>query len=93
MTKRIDLQEYTYRRLFAVLDELAQSKTRDMTIDDVINELIDIYQENSWTHFGPELGEDNVGFDIRAGKVGHSRKGASKNSRMKLCCVSTFSSC
>jgi hypothetical protein len=56
MTKRIDLQEYTYSRLFAVLDELAQSKTRDMTIDDVINELIDIYQENSWTHFGAGAG-------------------------------------
>jgi hypothetical protein len=56
MTKRIDLQEYTYRRLFTVLDELAQSKTRDMTIDDVINELIDIYQENSWTHFGAGAG-------------------------------------
>jgi hypothetical protein len=51
MTKRIDLQEYTYRRLFAVLDELAHSK-----IDDVINELIDIYQENSWTHFGAGAG-------------------------------------
>ena len=56
MTKRIDLQEYTYRRLFAVLDELVHSKTRDMTIDDVINELIDIYQENSWTHFGAGAG-------------------------------------
>jgi hypothetical protein len=56
MTKRIDLQEYTYRRLLAVLDELAHSKTRDMTIDDVINELIDIYQENSWTHFGAGAG-------------------------------------
>jgi hypothetical protein len=56
MTKKIDLQEYTYKRLFAVLDELAHSKTRDMTIDDVINELIDIYQENSWTHFGVGAG-------------------------------------
>ena len=56
MTKRLDLQEYTYRRLSAVLDELAHSKTRDMTIDDVINELIDIYQENSWTHFGAGAG-------------------------------------
>ena len=56
MTKKIDLQEYTYKRLSAVLDELARSKTRDMTIDDVINELIDIYQENSWTHSGAGAG-------------------------------------
>jgi DNA-directed RNA polymerase delta subunit len=52
MQKRIDLQEHTYLRLVAVLDELARYKTRDMTFDDVINDLIDIYQENSWTHFG-----------------------------------------
>jgi hypothetical protein len=45
MKKRIDLQEDTYLRLLAVLDELAHCKTRDMTIDDVINALIDIYQE------------------------------------------------
>ena len=70
MTKRIDLQEYTYRRLFAVLDELAHSKTRDMTIDDVINELIDIYQENNWTHFGAGVGEDNVGSNVRGWQSG-----------------------
>jgi DNA-directed RNA polymerase delta subunit len=56
MQKRIDLQEHTYLRLVAVLDELAHHKTRDMTFDDVINDLIDIYQENSWTHFGAGAG-------------------------------------
>jgi hypothetical protein len=56
MQKRIDLQEHTYLRLVAVLDELALYKTRDMTFDDVINDLIDIYQENSWTHFGAGAG-------------------------------------
>jgi hypothetical protein len=56
MKKRMDLQEDTYLRLLAVLDELAHCKTRDMTIDDVINALIDIYQENSWTHFGAGAG-------------------------------------
>jgi hypothetical protein len=56
MQKRIDLQEHTYLRLVAVLDELAHYKTRDMTFDDVINDLIDVYQENSWTHFGAGAG-------------------------------------
>jgi hypothetical protein len=56
MQKRIDLQEHTYVRLVAVLDELAHYKTRDMTFDDVINDLIDVYQENSWTHFGAGAG-------------------------------------
>ena len=56
LKKRIDLQERTYLRLVAALDELAHYKTRDMTFDDVINDLIDIYQENSWTHFGAGAG-------------------------------------
>jgi hypothetical protein len=56
MQKRIDLQEHTYLRLVAVLDELAHYKTRDMTFDDVINDLIDVYQENSWPHFGAGAG-------------------------------------
>jgi hypothetical protein len=56
MKKKLDLEEHTYLRLAAVQDELAHYKNRDMTIDDVINDLIDIYQENSWTHFGAGAG-------------------------------------
>lgn len=56
MTQTINVEEHTYRRLFTVLDEIAHSKKRDITIDDVINELIDTYQENSWTHFGAGAG-------------------------------------
>jgi hypothetical protein len=56
MTQIISLEEHTYRRLFTVLDEIAHSKKRDISIDDVINELIDTYQESSWTHFGAGAG-------------------------------------
>lgn len=56
MTQTINVEEHTYKRLFTVLDEIAHSKKRDITIDDVINELIDTYQENSWTHFGAGAG-------------------------------------
>ena len=56
MTQTISLEEHTYRRLFTVLDEIAHSKKRDISIDDVINELIDTYQESSWTHFGAGAG-------------------------------------
>ena len=56
MIKAIEVEEHTYKRLFTVLDEIAYSKKRDITIDDVINELIDIYQENNWTHFGAGAG-------------------------------------
>jgi hypothetical protein len=56
MTQTINVEEHTYRRLFTVLEEIAHSKKSDITIDDVINELIDTYQENSWTHFGAGVG-------------------------------------
>jgi hypothetical protein len=56
MIKAIEVEEHTYKRLFTVLDEIAFSKKRDITIDDVINELIDIYQENNWTYFGAGAG-------------------------------------
>lgn len=56
MTHTIDLQDYTYKRLFVLQDEITHLKRKDITIDDVINELIDIYQENSWTHFGAGAG-------------------------------------
>jgi hypothetical protein len=56
MTHTINIEEHTYKRLFTVLDEMAHYKKCDITIDDVINELIDMYQENSWTHFGAGAG-------------------------------------
>ena len=56
MIQTINVEEHTYRRLFTVLEEIAHSKKSDITIDDVINELIDTYQENSWTHFGAGAG-------------------------------------
>ena len=56
MPQTINVEEHTYRRLFTVLEEIAHSKKSDITIDDVINELIDTYQENSWTHFGAGAG-------------------------------------
>jgi len=56
MTHTINVEEHTYKRLFTVLDEMAHYKKCDITIDDVINELIDMYQENSWTHFGAGAG-------------------------------------
>ena len=56
LIKAIEVEEHTYKRLFTVLDEIAYSKKRDITIDDVINELIDTYQENNWTHFGAGAG-------------------------------------
>lgn len=56
MTQTIIIEEHTHRRLSTILHELTHSKKRDLTIDDVINELIDAYQESSWTNFGAGAG-------------------------------------
>jgi hypothetical protein len=42
--------------LFTVLHDIVHFKKRDLSFDDVINELIDTYEENSWTHFGAGAG-------------------------------------
>jgi hypothetical protein len=56
MIRTIELQDHTYRRLSDILDEITHFKRKDITLDDVINELIDIYQENNWSQFGAGAG-------------------------------------
>jgi hypothetical protein len=38
-----------------VLDEIMHYKKQDINYDDVINELIDIYQESRWGHIGSDV--------------------------------------
>jgi DNA-directed RNA polymerase delta subunit len=54
--KTLNIEEYTYKRLTSVLKEIMHEKRRDVNYDDVINELIDIYQQNNWDHFGAGAG-------------------------------------
>ena len=54
--KTLNIEEYTYKRLTSVVKEIMHEKRRDVNYDDVINELIDIYQQNSWDHFGAAAG-------------------------------------
>jgi predicted CopG family antitoxin len=54
--KTINIEEHTYKRLTSVLKEMMHEKRRDVNYDDVINELIDIYQQNNWGHFGAAAG-------------------------------------
>jgi hypothetical protein len=56
LMKTLNIEEYTYKRLTSVLKEIMHEKRRDVNYDDVINELIDIYQQNSWDHFGAAAG-------------------------------------
>jgi hypothetical protein len=53
--KTLSIEEHTHRRLAAVLDEITHYKKRDINYDDVINELIDIYQESRWGHIGSDI--------------------------------------
>jgi DNA-directed RNA polymerase delta subunit len=54
--KTVNVEEYTYNRLTSVLKEIMHEKRRDINYDDVINELIDTYQQNNWAHFGAAAG-------------------------------------
>ena len=54
--KTLNIEEYTNKMLTSVLKEIMHEKRRDVNYDDVINELIDIYQQNNWDHFGAGAG-------------------------------------
>jgi hypothetical protein len=54
--KRLDIHEQTYARLTSILEEVMHYKRRDVNYDDIINELIDTYQENKWGHIGSDVG-------------------------------------
>ena len=53
--KTLNVDEQTYRRLTSVLEEVMHSKRRDINYDDIINELIDVYQESRWGHIGSDV--------------------------------------
>jgi hypothetical protein len=53
--KTLDIDEQTYKRLTSILEEVMHYKRRDIDYDDIINELIDVYQENKWGHIGSDV--------------------------------------
>ena len=52
--KSIDVDDITYKRLSSVRIEMMDSKKKDLDYDEVINHLIDTYQEGLWGHLGAE---------------------------------------
>jgi DNA-directed RNA polymerase delta subunit len=54
--KSLSVQESTHKRLDSLMKELMHDRKRDLNYDDLINELIDTYQETSWSHFGAAAG-------------------------------------
>lgn len=43
--KMLSVDEQTYRRLESILEDIMHLKKRNVSYDDVINELIDVYQD------------------------------------------------
>jgi hypothetical protein len=52
--ENLDLDELTCKRLSTLKLDLMQEKKCNLNYDDVINYLIDCFQEQKWGHLGAE---------------------------------------
>ncbi len=43
--KTLSIDELTYRRLASIMNDIMHIEKRNLSYDDVINELIDVYQD------------------------------------------------
>lgn len=50
--KSILIEDSTFKRLSSVLTETMHLSKRDLTYDDLVNQLIDVYQEHNWGAIG-----------------------------------------
>jgi hypothetical protein len=46
----LTVNEFTHRRFYSLLYDLMDKRKRNMDSDDLLNELIDNYQQNNWDH-------------------------------------------
>jgi hypothetical protein len=44
--KTLSVDDQTYRRLASIMSDIMHAKKRDVNYDDVINDLIDVYQDS-----------------------------------------------
>ena len=44
--KTLSVDEQTYKRLTSIMSDMMHTKKRNVNYDDVINELIDVYQDS-----------------------------------------------
>jgi hypothetical protein len=54
--KTLSIEEGTYKRLTSVLEDVMHYTKKDVNYDDILNELIDVYQENKWGSIGGSVG-------------------------------------
>jgi predicted CopG family antitoxin len=43
--KMLSIDDQTYRKLTSIMNDLMHTKKRNLSYDDIINELIDVYQD------------------------------------------------
>jgi hypothetical protein len=46
----LTVTEFTYKRFYSLLGDLMDKRKRNIDSDDLVNELIDNYQQNNWDH-------------------------------------------
>ena len=47
----LDINENTFKRFDALLTDIMEKRKKNMDHDDLLNELIDNYQQNNWDQF------------------------------------------
>jgi hypothetical protein len=52
--KSLELDDVTFKRLSTLRADMMEVKKKDMEYDEVINHLIDSFQEGMWGHLGAE---------------------------------------
>lgn len=46
----LTVTEFTYKRFNSLLGDLMHKRKKNIDSDDLVNELIDNYQQNNWDH-------------------------------------------
>lgn len=54
--KTLQIDEITYKRLQSLLEEFISTKKQDLDMNDLLNDLIDNYQESQWGTLGASAG-------------------------------------
>ena len=54
--KNLQIDDITYKRLQSLLDEFISVKKQDLDMNDLLNDLIDNYQESQWGTLGASAG-------------------------------------
>ncbi len=54
--KSLKIDDITYKRLNSLLTDFVDLKKQDLDMDDLLNELIDNYQETIWGTIGANAG-------------------------------------